>query len=58
MNNLPKRFVPARVAGLPVPELHGCGSRFPVLLDQPKLPSIADTGRIRFGAGYRLPLGK
>jgi hypothetical protein len=58
MNNLPKRSVPARVAGLPIPELQGCRSQFPSLLDQPKIPSIADAGRIRFGAGYRLPLGK
>ena len=57
MSNLSKRFVPARIAGLPGPELHGCGSQFPAL-SQPKLPNIADTGRIRFGAGFRLPLGK
>ncbi|MGC1411050.1 MAG: hypothetical protein WA864_19170 [Acetobacteraceae bacterium] len=57
MNNLPKRFVPARIAGLPAPELHDCASQFPAL-SQPRLPSIADAGRIRFGAGYRLPLGK
>ena len=44
MNNLPKRFVPARVAGLPIPELQGCRSQFPSLLDQPKIPSIADAG--------------
>ena len=58
MSNLPKRFVAAPIAGLPRPELHGCGSLFPTVLPQPKLPNTVDTGRIRFGAVARLPLGK
>ena len=58
MSDLPKRFVAAPIAGLPRPELHGCGSLFPTVLSQPKLPNVADAGRIRFGAGFRLSLEK
>jgi hypothetical protein len=58
MSNLPKRFVAAPIAGLPRPELHGCQSLFSAVLSQPRLPNTADTGRIRFGASFRLPSGK
>ena len=54
MSDMPKRFVAAPIAGLAwlwvAFLLRFCLSR--------SFPNVADAGRIRFGAGFRLSLGK